>query len=32
LSTIIFIAVICIIYFFTKKFKKEKIIIATITE
>jgi amino acid transporter len=32
LSTIIFIAAICIIYFFTKKFKKEKIIIASVTE
>ena len=28
LSTIIFIIVVCVIYFFTKKFKKEKIMIA----
>ncbi len=32
LSTIIFIAIVCVIYFFTKKFKKEKIIIVALPE
>lgn len=32
LSTIIFIAIVCVIYFFTKKFKKEKIIIVALRE
>ncbi len=32
LSTIIFITIVCIIYFFTRKFKKEKIIIAAVPD